>query len=619
MSKFVPVVCPGCGAGCGLYLEAGDDGLVRSTPSPNDAVSGGRLCLRGWQMGDMVRNSLRLGSPMIWGKSVDWDRALKRAVRQLKPLIEERPERLGILAAGHLTNEDGYAISHFAHSVIGTGNVDNFGRSVDGPTIWGLQQATGQHYRRPPLSELVGYDVIVCLSSNIGDLNAQAGSWLARAQQVGSRLVVLDQLDDGLGRAADMYLEHAPGALGALLSALGDAVEADLHGVECPVDVTVLGDERFAEGFRRLVTLLGNTRRIGLVFSTRAFSTPHVGMVVGELVEKLNHIDGISSTAFAVNGTPNSVGLGHMGVIPTLGEHPEQDGFGLFEMLDTNQHNIDGLVVIGEELMSWLDEDGMSELRDRLEVLVVLDSFRTATSRIADVAFPCSGFGEHEGSFTTLDGKVRLVEAAIEPFRSSRHLPEVLADLAEALDRPAGPRTCGELWAEIGTRVPGYEGITLERLRAEGEIRVDLRRMPVHQDYAVEGPPDYAPIEVANPEEWGYMLMGRYDRHWWIYDGRMWSLPLLYREMRDWRAAHVMMNPDDMEREGVRQGRPLIVETARGRAEVVPWSHPALPAGLIVLPAHQRHLMDILMGPGKCDRRSCALAYNRTPARVRKG
>ena len=203
----------------------------------------------------------------------------------------ERPERLGVLAAGHLTNEDGYAIRHFAEAVIGTGNVDNFGRSVDGPTIWGLQQATGQHYRRPSLSELVDYDVIICLSSNIGDLNAQAGSWLAHAQQVGARLVVLDQLDDGLGRAGDMYLEHAPGALAALLAALGDAVEADVHGVECPVDVTVLGDERFAEGFRRLVATLGTAGRVAIVLSTLV-AMAHVACPHDAVLGDLPGLDG---------------------------------------------------------------------------------------------------------------------------------------------------------------------------------------------------------------------------------------------------------------------------------------------------------------------------------------
>jgi len=112
--------------------------------------------------------------------------------------------------------------------------------------------------------------------------------------------------------------------------------------------------------------------------------------------------------------------------------------------------------------------------------------------------------------------------------------------------------------------------------------------------------------------------MSRYDAHWWIYDGRMWSLPLLYREMRDWRAGHVMMHPKDMERDGLRPGRPIIVETARGRAEVVAHPYANLDEGLILLPAHQRHLMEVLMGPARCDRRSCALAYQRTPARVRR-
>lgn len=617
MTNFVPAVCPGCGAGCGLYLECVEDDLVLTAPSHEDEVSQGRLCMRGWQIGDMLRNSLRLGTPLIHGKPASWDEAMTRAADILEPL-RRNPSRLGVLAAGHLTNEEGFAIAQFARQVLGTHNIDNFGRSVDGPIIWGLQHLSSTSYRRPPLRDLVDYDLIICLSSNIGHLNAQAGSWAVKAHARGSKLVVLDHVDDGMARAADLYLEHEPYALTAVLMYLLEALGGKGPGEKLP-ELARLGPEGIADSFQQLVDMINSSSRIAIMLATRSFSIPYPGMLAADIADQLNLQESTSAAVFAVNGTPNSVGLGHMGVVPVLTRDPGNGGQCLFDMIDLNKQALDGLVVVGEELVSWLDRDGMTELRDMLDVLIVLDSFRTATSRVADVTLPVSGYGEREGSFTTLDAKVRWNGYAIKPFGESRYLPEVLAELAVLMDNSAAPATVDDIWEQMRAQVGGYGGIALGQLRSDGEADLDFEAVPRNQDDTHEQREYYSPIEVADPAEWQYTVLPRYDAHWWIYDGRMWSLPVLYREMRDWRAAHVLMNTEDMAREQLRSGRPMILVTARGRAEVQVYPHPNLSTGLIVVPAHQRHLLDQLMGQAQYDCRSCTLVHRPTPAHVRRG
>ncbi len=632
MPRFVPAVCPGCGAGCGLYLESKGDGLVLTAPSRSDAVSEGRLCMRGWQMGDMVRNSMRLASPLIEGSPVAWEDAIAKASELLRPYLDGAESRLGIVAAGHLTNEEGFAIAQFARRVLGTCNIDNFGRSVDGPTIWGLQHRLGGAYSRPALRELVNYDLIVCLNSNLGYLNAQACSWVVRAQQMGSTLAVIDQIDDGLGTSVDIFVQHNPGAGSAVLQHIVEAL--DPTGEEkCVHELSELGSEGMVASFEQLMAALRQSSRVAIVASTRAFSTPFAGVTAAAVASRLNGFEGVSADVFAVNGTPNSVGLGHMGVVPFPSQKPvgvsekaggggrrcEGEGVGLYEMLDlSQQQKLDGLIVIGEDLMSWLDRDGMEELREVLDIVIVLDSFRTSVTRIADVTLPVSGYGEREGSFTSLDGTARWNGQVLPPYGDSRYLPEALGELAERLGHEAGPQTVEEIWDQIREQVPGYGGVDVGQLRVDNEAAIDVGALPPNYYDALERREYYSPIEVADPEKWHYTLVWRFDAHWWIYDGRMWSLPLLYREMRDWRAGHVMMNAEDMEMERLRPGRPGVLISAKGRAEVVAYPHENLPRGLIVLPAHQRHLMEMLLGPGRYDRYTCGLAYRCTPARVRE-
>ena len=632
MPRFVPAVCPGCGAGCGLYLECQGDNLVLTAPSRSDAVSEGRLCMRGWQMGDMVRNSMRLATPLINGSPVAWEDAIAKASELLRPYLDGPESRLGIVAAGHLTNEEGFAVTQFARQVLGTSNIDNFGRSVDGPTIWGLQHQLGHAYSRPALSELVNYDVIVCLSSNLGYLNAQACSWVTRAQQMGATLAVIDQIDDGLGTAADIFVQHTPAAGSAVLQHLAKALDPTYEN-DGVAELHELGSEGLVHSCQQLVDVLKGSSRVAIVLATRAFSTPFAGVTTAGMADRLNSLEGVSADVFAVNGTPNSVGLGHMGVVPFASQEPvaaseaaeaaggrrEGEGVGLFEMLDLNQQKLDGLIVIGEDLMSWLNRGGMEELREVLDVVIVMDSFRTAATHVADVTLPVSGFGEREGSFSSLDGKVRWSGQIVEPYGASRYLPQVLGELAEGLGHASGPRTVDEIWEQIREQVPGYEGVSVGQLRVENEAAIDVGQLPPNYYDILEQQDYFTAIEVADPEKWQYELLWRYDAHWWIYDGRMWSLPLLYREMRDWRDGHVLMNAEDMARERLRPGRTMTLISAKGQAEVLVYPHENLPRGLIVLPAHQRHLMEMLMGPGRYDRYTCGLAYRCTPARVREG
>ncbi len=631
MPRFVPAVCPGCGAGCGLYLECREDSLVLTAPSRNDAVSEGRLCVRGWQMGDMVRNSMRLASPLLNGSAAGWDDAIAKASELLRPHLDASESRLGIVAASHLTNEEGFAITQFARRVLGTGNIDNFGRSVDGPSIWGLQHEFGHAHTQPPLRELVNYDVIVCLSSNLGYLNAQACSWVTRAQQMGATLAVIDQIDDGLGTAADIFVQHTPAAGSAVLQHLAKTLDAtdESNGAD---ELRRLGADSLAESFQELVEVLKGGSRVAIVLSTRAFSTPFAGVTTASLAKQLNRLQDVSADVFAVNGTPNSVGLGHMGVVPYFtGNSVEQrtspdegcgccegNGVGLYEMLDLNQRRLDGLIVIGEDLMSWLDRDGLDELREVLDVLIVLDSFRTAVTRVADVTLPVSGFGERDGSFSSLDGQVRWSGQIVEPYGESVYLPRVLGELAESLGRARGPQTVDEIWEQICAQVPGYACVDVSRLRSAEDVALDVGSLPANCYDELEVQEYFTPIEVADPEEWRYELLWRFDAHWWIYDGRMWSLPLLYREMRDWRSSHVLMNADDMERERLRPGRLMTLISAKGRAEVHVYPHQNSPPGLVVLPAHQRQLMETLLGPGRYNRCTGGLAYRCTPARVRQ-
>jgi len=356
--------------------------------------------------------------------------------------------------------------------------------------------------------------------------------------------------------------------------------------------------------------------RIAIVFSTRAVPTPELAVVAGEIAKQINEAADPQADVFAIAGTANSLGLIHMGLLPGRSESdPGSEGLGLGEMLDPAQQDLDGLIVVGEDLSGWIGEEALRALKDKLDALIVIDSVSTPCTRLADVALPMAGFGEKEGSYTQLSGEVCWSGAAVSPPGEGRVLPVILTQLAEGLDGTAGAAQTEAIWQQISQEISGYEQIQVAALRHEGRVTLGPTA-PLPQSNEVEL--DYQP-QVGQAVEDSYMLISRYEKNWWILDGRVPAIAALYREARDRQASYALMNPADMEEVQVRPGRTAPIQTAQGSEELVIHEHPGVPTGYIVLPAHQLELIRRLMGPGQYDRQSSSVSRAPVFAELKKG
>ncbi len=609
MNDLVPVVCPFCGVGCGMYLQLLDDGSVATLPSRNDPISEGRLCIRGWRAGDLLVNSERLTSPQVGGEPTSWTEALQQASQLLTGM---GGSRVGILAAGHLTNEEGFALNHFGREVLGTAHLDNFGRLIDGPALWALERSYGQAYRRPGLNTLPDYDLLLCLNSNLRELNDEAGAWVHKARTAGSKLIVIDAVDDGLGQDGQLYVQHRPDAQAAVLQELSRQLANETESLPSP-DVGELGPAELADQLREAVDLIAAADRIAIVFSTRAIPTPEAA-VAGEIAKQINETSNQQAEVFAIAGTPNSLGLIHMGLLPDQ-SGPGGEGLGLSEMLAPEQDALDGLIVVGEDLSGWIGEEALQALKDNLDAFIVIDSVSTPSTQLADVALPMAGFGEKEGSYTQLSGEVCWSGAAVSPPGEGRPLPMILAQLTEGPDGTAGPVETEAIWQQINQQLSGYEQIELAALRREGRVMLGPTT-PLPQSNEIEL--DYQ-FQIGQAAEDGYTLISRYDGNWWILDGRVPAIAALHREARDWQAGYALMNPGDMKESEIRPGRSAPIQTAQGSEELTIYEHSGVPTGYIVLPAHQLELIRRLMGPGQYERQSSSVSRAPVFAELKKG
>lgn len=132
-SRDVPTICPYCGCGCGLYLRVSGERVVGCRPSRRHPVSRGNLCVKGWQLHDLIDHPARLRHPLLRKRGrlvrVGWDEALDYCAAALARLGREHgPDSLGVLASAKCTCEENYLLQKFTRAVLKTNNIDHCAR-----------------------------------------------------------------------------------------------------------------------------------------------------------------------------------------------------------------------------------------------------------------------------------------------------------------------------------------------------------------------------------------------------------------------------------------------------------------------------------------------------------
>ncbi|MGC9319532.1 MAG: molybdopterin-dependent oxidoreductase, partial [Armatimonadota bacterium] len=236
--------------------------------------------MRGWQMGEIIGSRRRLRQPMVWTgeeqEGASWEEALGRTGEALRRLREDDPASIGIVLGDGLSNEEAFAARRLA-DLIGTPNVASLGVELDAAAIHGLEHVLGGPYRAPAPEELDGADLFLCVSSNLQHINPRAAGAMARRLQGGARMVLIDEVDQGLGVWAAHYARHRPGARAHALRQLAAALSSG----EVPAGPL------HADDVQKAVDEIESSRRLAVVLSAEAVTTTDEGEALGRLVQAL--------------------------------------------------------------------------------------------------------------------------------------------------------------------------------------------------------------------------------------------------------------------------------------------------------------------------------------------
>jgi len=596
------VTCPLCGCACSLCLTAGESATgagqaVGVAPSAAGVWGAPGLCMRGWQVGELLGSSRRLLSCTARRNDsqvqVFWDRALADVSEKLSALCSQDPSALGVVVGPGLTNEEAFAAQALARGVLGTLHVDSFHSTSDAAALWGLQYALAESYLAPGFEELRAADLVLCLNSNLQHLHPRAAAAIAQSVENGAEMLLLDEVDQGLGTWASVHARHLPGAKAAALRCLCE-VPPEAEGTESdeaqwPLDREVV---------RELVSRLEGSRRLAIVFSLAAAGSADAAAMVGQLAVEL----GVSASrwvgVYALPTGSNAFGVADM--LATGQNEVRYDRLSAEEMLSPSTP-LRGLLVIGDDLARWVGTAGLAQLRERLETLIAFSAFASPTTELADVSLPLAMVGEREGSMRAADGHVWWNQKVLGPAGEARPLTEILDVVSGGFGHLSNWRNLERIWDELRDQAPGYAGVELGALRRgqPGEIGPRVLSQDTGTAYLSAMPRRAPEPDQSQP----FLLLTRYDQNSWAADPRCQGSHLLRREAKPDQAAYCLLSPHDLQDLRIRSGDRVRVVTARGVAEVTARASSGVPAKVAVLPRQFAELVQTVLGSGEVDGR----------------
>ena len=242
---------------------------------------------------------------------------------------------------------------------------------------------------------------------------------------------------------------------------------------------------------------------------------------------------------------------------------------------------------------SMPDQATVRRALQRAEFVVVQEAFATAaTCDFADILMPATTWGEKEGTVTNSERRISRVRTAVPAAGEARHDWRIAVDVARRLEaqlRPGQPslfpyETPEAIWNEHRASTRGRDlditGLSYAMLETEGPQFWPLRegetagKARLYEDGlfpTADGKAQFAALPyqpVAEPRESRFpfsLTTGRLRDHWHGMT-RTGTLGRLFGHVAE---PAVQMNPQDMERRGLKDGE-LVHVTSRRGAIVLP-------------------------------------------------
>jgi assimilatory nitrate reductase catalytic subunit len=667
-SSTTTSICGFCATGCQLKIHLDDEGrAINLSPQSGYPVNLGMACPKGWQALDPLDAPDRATTPLMRDASgklapVDWNTAMEAFVSKLKAIQNHHGrESAAFLSTGQIPFEEMALLGCLWKFGMGFLHGDANTRQCMATAVTAYKQSFG--FDAPPATyaDFEQSDVIVLVGSNLCIAHPILWQRVMRNPNK-PKIIVIDPRSTETAQAATRHVALKPKGDLALFYALAHCIIRDGRTDAVSIARTT-GYEEFAD-FVKHHSPEAAAERTGMTVNeieslARAVSEPgkrvswwwtmginqsYEGVRAAQAMINLALITGNigkpGTGANSITGQCNAMGSrlfsnttslvsGHDFADPSHREKaaarlgipadriPADSSLAYDQIFDAvEEGRIKALwIVATNPFHSWIDQERLKRLREKLEFLVVQDIYHsTESARTADLVLPAAGWGEKTGCFINSERRIGTTKAvrkapgqALSDFRIFRLIANAWGCggmFSEWTDPEAVFRILRDLTKGRPCDITGIQGY--DHLDQEGGIQWPLPQSqisnlqsPIPKErrlfedgrfYTPDGkarilfsPPDDLP-EPVDAEFPLILLTGRGASSQWHTQSRTAKSDML-RKLSPSRA-YVEMHPDDAAALGLRENDSVIIRSRRSRMTAVVYPAPTMRRGEVFLPMH---------------------------------
>ena len=474
--QSIKTICGLCHTGCGMIVDIEDGAIKRFRGDPDHPASKGMLCPKGAATIDIIYAKDRLKTPLIKSKNgfkkISWDDAISFAAERLSKLRAEQGPQSLIRFAGAPVSYDGRDSFMQFMAAFGSPNFAGVGHLCHVPRITAMKTVFGG----PPEPDYTNTKLILFWGTNPmsstrfgnyaveGDLGNYR-SVISEAKKKGIITIAIDPVRSETVELCDQWLPINPGTdLALALAMLHVIIKNDLYDREFV--------DNWTFGFDRLVAHVSDytpewaESKTGISASkitelAKIYATTEPALLRdgnghdmnnngAQTIRALMFLIGITGNYDVPGGnvvfpwTRQSFVVDHTKVKFTekrIGQDifplfPEIPGPALTDELLKKGDKLAMIVTHSNPALVMADTAKVKKALSKLNFLMVLDMFPTATTEMADLILPSPSlfesfgyraYSSREGGFVSLKPKV------IEPIGESRHFSLVEYDLAKKM------------------------------------------------------------------------------------------------------------------------------------------------------------------------------------------
>ena len=658
-------VCGYCSTGCNLRAHLRDGEALNLTPDPAYPVNRGMACPKGWEALSALEAEDRATLPLIRNRTsgelepLSWDEAITRFAEGMGAVQSTYgAEAAAFLGTGQIPTEELAYLGSLAKFGMGMLDGDGNTRQCMATAARAYKESFG--FDAPPYSyaDFESSDVIVLVGSNLCVAHPILWERICRNPHR-PEIIVIDPRRTETAIAGTRHLALRPKSdlvlfygLAARLIERGavdrDFIARHTEGFEAfKAFLADFGVERVlaesgldAADFEGFVDCVASGERVSFWW-TMGVNQSHEGVRVAQAIIDVclmtgqvgrpgtgpNSITGqcnamgsrlFSNTTNLLGGRSFESAEDRAEVASILGMSveriPTRTSLAYDEILDgVRAGRIKALWIVATNTAhSWIDSQSLSEIREKLDFLVVQDMYTTTeTAQLADLFLPAAGWGEKDGTFINSErrvGRIRKLRRAPGQALADFQIFRLIADrlgLGAPFDRWKEPEDVfGSLKALSRGRPCDVTGIRdyrmldecggvqwpLSEAMAEAGFETERRLFAEGRFYRENGRALFAyeaPRPVGEPVDRDYpfvLLTGRGTSAQWHTETRTGKSSVL-ASLRPGET-RLQMNPEDIRRIGLEGLERVEVRSRRGSVQVGLWATAAVSPGVVFLEMH---------------------------------